>query len=291
MQITMTINDYFAPMPNPTWNRPAAPLFQPQPTLPVQADAASFSDEMLLDQMMDAVDFITAALASSFGAPSAQSPCAECLAEAAPAIRPEQTRPAVTPERKTAPDVSMISKTRPVSTNSQAPGVDALDPASFYMTQNQTEFNPEGSINANCGPASLAMAALAFGKNPPGTSKDDPEGLIRSVRKEMTGNEDIHELTGVDDVTRGAEALGMSAAPVGSVDAVNSALDSGQMIIAGGDPSAYSSGSGGHFVLITGRSADGGYVMNDPAYTGKPGVVLTPQQFESFFGGGVAVAG
>lgn len=42
-------------------------------------------------------------------------------------------------------------------------------------------------------------------------------------------------------------------------------------------------------MLITGRSADGGSVMNDPAYTGKPGVTLTPEQFQAFFGDGVAV--
>ena len=166
----------------------------------------------------------------------------------------------------------------------------AQDPASFYLTQNATDWNPNGSINANCGPASLAMAAAAFGLLPEGTSMADPENLIETVREKMTGNRDIHQLTGDGDVMNGAQALGMNSRPVASISEVDQALAKGEMVVAGGDPSAYSNGSGGHFVLITGRDASGGYVMNDPAYTGQPGVVLTPEQFAGFFGSGVALS-
>jgi hypothetical protein len=303
MHVTLTLNDYFPAMSLPPAYYPAtaAEMGQPQPTAPVQHDVAAFSEELLLDDLLQAVDYLTSALAAAYAPVESSCPCsAEAVAEAStsavegPAARAPKASaaPSASPARS-APAAQVTSpapaRSAPGAGGSATSSTDALDPASFYLTQNQSEYNPEGSINANCGPASLAMAALAFGKNPPGTSKDDPEGLIRAVRKQMTGNEDVHELTGDDDVTRGAQALGMSAAPANSVEAVNAALDAGQMVVAGGDPSAYSSGSGGHFVLITGRSADGGYVMNDPAYTGKPGVVLSPDKFAAFFGGGVAV--
>ena len=174
---------------------------------------------------------------------------------------------------------SGAAKTRPVS------DATPKDPESFFITQNTTDWNPnarytEAGTNANCGPTSLAMAALAFGLLPPGTDPSNPQGIIDAVRLAMTGNDDVGQPTGTGDVTRGAEALGMSHHDVGTLEEVDAALASGQMVVAG---------SVDHFVLIVGRSPDGGYIVNDPFYTGRPGVVKSVEEMSQWFIGGVAV--
>lgn len=173
----------------------------------------------------------------------------------------------------------------PTSSAAPVAGVDPNDPASFFITQNTTQWNPEARYNsegknANCGPTSLAMAALAFGMLPPGTDPSHPQGIIDAVRVAMTGNDNVSQLTGTGDVNQGAEALGMSHHDVGTLAEVDAALASGMMVVAG---------SVDHFVLITGRSPDGGYVVNDPMYTGQPGVVKSVEEMQGWFIGGVAV--
>ena len=184
----------------------------------------------------------------------------------------------------TSAKASPSGATSPSQPGRPVDGVDPADPASFFITQNTTQWNPDARYingkNANCGPTSLAMAALAFGMLPPGTDKSRPEELIESVRTMMTGSNDISAPTGTDDVKRGAEALNMNYHDVGNLGGVNEALSNGQMVVAG---------STDHFVLIVGRTADGSYIVNDPFYTGEPGVVKSQAEMEQWFIGGVAV--
>lgn len=152
------------------------------------------------------------------------------------------------------------------------PGVPS-DPNAFFFNQfRHAKWNPNGpSRSANCGPASLAMALKAFGIVPPGADPGDPESMIDKTRRAMTGNEDDHAYTNVHAVLKGARAVGAEAEPVNGLGGVEAALADGRLVVLAGNPHAYgprfggqmSQYDGGHFILVTGRTA-GGFLINDP---------------------------
>jgi ABC-type bacteriocin/lantibiotic exporter with double-glycine peptidase domain len=147
----------------------------------------------------------------------------------------------------------------------------AGDPERFFLTQvRHPRYNPDApSATANCGPASLAMALLALHRVPAGVNR---QALVMQVRQVMTGRQDAHELTSEEDIRRGAEATGLKARYVESLQAVDSALQSGELVVLAGNPAAYNQGmsrdqivpfDGGHFVLVAGMQG-GRFVICDP---------------------------
>jgi ABC-type bacteriocin/lantibiotic exporter with double-glycine peptidase domain len=131
-------------------------------------------------------------------------------------------------------------------------------------------FNPQApSSTANCGPTSLAMALVAFGKAPAST---DPENLIEQVRIRMTGQDDLNQLTSESQVASAARSYGLKTNLVNSAAEVCDAVNAGNLVILAGNPAAYNKGlspsqymafDGGHFVLVTGTVGDD-VLINDP---------------------------
>lgn len=152
------------------------------------------------------------------------------------------------------------------SAQSVAPG-----PNSYFISQiYDPRFNPYAPRStANCGPVSLAMALVAFGKAPGYSNQED---LIDQVRVAMTGRNDMNELTNENQIKSAASRYGLRSTNVSTVDDVAGALAAGKLVVLAGNPAAYNYGftgdqyfpfSGGHFVLVT--AIDGNrVVVNDP---------------------------
>lgn len=151
------------------------------------------------------------------------------------------------------------------------------DPASYFMNQMTTPNNPDAPAwTMNCGPTALAMAARAFGM--PFKGKTVQQQIDSSLLA-STGAIDYYAGSWPNQLIRGAQAAGMAARGIAStLEAVDAALAKGEMVVAWGypryarklglQPHAYSYADGapyedGHYVLITGKTADGKYQVND----------------------------
>lgn len=178
-------------------------------------------------------------------------------------------------------------------------------------------YNPEGlQRSENCGPTSLAMAALYLGRkipSIPGLSEpSDPQSRIDAARfwmfadpagrtvcsqkdgVEFTSNgvrrvPDKHlTLVNLPDLERGAANLSLSSQRLKDWPAIDAALAGGRPVALGGDPSfcgAYGSRllldyTGGHVILLLAR-LDGGYLANDPLVASGP-CRLLPEELEAF---------
>lgn len=211
----------------------------------------------------------------------------ELAALQAEVLKLEAAIAAKAPAKPTAPKPP-VPAPRPVAPKPGAPAK-LPDPASYFITQTRTQWNPGGSINANCGPTSLAMALKAFGKLP-AQYQHNPEGFVEAVRRTMTGADNIHAGTYTTQVLAGARKLGLQAEHITSVTQLAQALSAGKLVVAQGNPAAYGKEAGGHFILVVGRTSSGGYVINDPAYTGRPAVAISAAQMAKYLGDGVAVS-
>ncbi len=173
--------------------------------------------------------------------------------------------------------------------------VDLSNPNSFFMTQFPSKWNPDGppGLSENCGPASLAMAFKAFHMSPDGSNPDDHEKLIDATRIAMTGSNDVHKGTGYDQVLNGARKGHLHADMVSGVDGIDSALDEGRMVVAGGNPAKayggrlsngeYSHYDGGHFILVVGRQGEN-YIINDPL-SRVGSMIISRKEMIAYLGG------
>lgn len=153
----------------------------------------------------------------------------------------------------------------------------ASDPNSYFFSQfRNATYNPTGPASSNnCGPASLAMAAKAFAKD---GGVQNIEQQIDRARQAMTGRTNDKELTSLAQIAAGAKKMGMQAAGVSDINAVNNALDSGRQVVLFGNPagaygnrlsgSQYSHYNGLHFILVAeksgGANGNSTYTINDP---------------------------
>jgi predicted double-glycine peptidase len=167
------------------------------------------------------------------------------------------------------------------------------DPNAFFLCQMyDLKWNPNAPAwTQNCGPASLAMVLKAYDMIPPliGTP-EDPQEFILKTRRAMTGNEsDV--LTSLEDLERGAEALGFAHERTYGYDAVRTAVMLGKPVIVAGNPvvygprfgsDRYAAFDGGHFVLVTGMTASQVF-LNDPL-SRKGNITVTTAEFRSYMG-------
>lgn len=153
---------------------------------------------------------------------------------------------------------------------------------SYFITQyTHPRWNPEPIPlnNANCGPTSLAMVLKAFGK----VDVASADQLIRQIRLEMTGRDDVMSWTYPSQFPRAAARFGLQAQIVrGGADAILGALSQpGRLAIVNVNPTpAYSSQlahpvNGGHFAVVTQTSGDQ-VSLNDPLADGP--ITITRQQ-------------
>lgn len=180
-------------------------------------------------------------------------------------------------------------------------------PTSFFRTQEQDPaYHPETAPadNANCGPASLAMALLAYGVAPSGdTDPAHAQELILAARQALTGAEDQFSWTYPAEFAGAAAHFGLSARIVNGVDGVLAACEAGHLVVVNVNPSpAYTDQlahpcDGGHFALVTGMAGDKVY-LNDPL--GARPIVITREQLMTAlstdlgpgiapFGGGIEI--
>lgn len=93
----------------------------------------------------------------------------------------------------------------------QFPLMDLEEPDAYFLTQFPSRFNTKEDVakNGNCGPASLTMAARAFGKYHVTPAQVDK--AVEDARKRMTGKVSEGHGTSVGQIAKGAESLGLSA--------------------------------------------------------------------------------
>jgi ABC-type bacteriocin/lantibiotic exporter with double-glycine peptidase domain len=151
-------------------------------------------------------------------------------------------------------------------------------PRQYFISQEKDQTNLHApKNNGDCGPTSLAMAARHFGKIPAGFSvaPNDVERLISHIRELMTNMDNHKQATHPADIVRGAERLGMKAHELKpkTMEVLDQELKHGGLVIAGGNPCApgafgpahgYTK-NGGHWVVVTKKTNDGYYFINDPA--------------------------
>lgn len=167
------------------------------------------------------------------------------------------------------------------------------DPASYFMTQFYDKtWNPNGPPFSNdCGPTSVAMAVLRYGKEFPGGNPADSADLIATARK-YAGGGSSSKTTNLTELTASAKSAGLKVEPVRGMDAIDSALKAGKSIILVGNPSrSYepdlgaanygSSGGSDHLILVVENTADGNYVVCDPLSRTGP-LTLSEKQLKAY---------
>lgn len=186
------------------------------------------------------------------------------------------------------------------------------------MTQiRHAVYNPDGlEKSENCGPASLAMAALYLGRKVPAIpglpEPSDPQSYIDATRfwmfadpsgRTVCSRKDGVEFTSVGvrrapeehltlvnlpDLERGAANLSLLPQRLKDWREIDAALAGGRPVALAGDPSlpgAYGSRlflnySGGHVILLLAQG-DRGYLANDPLVLSGPCRLLT-EELEAF---------
>ncbi|MEB3284836.1 MAG: hypothetical protein VKN33_06080 [Candidatus Sericytochromatia bacterium] len=123
---------------------------------------------------------------------------------------------------------------------------------------NETRFD-----NANCGPAALAMALKAYGREPKDLADRSASGLISRVRRAMTGTTEDDNWTYPVQVLLAAPRFGLRAEYVFGVVEIRRAMRrAGRMVVLNLNPTpAYvhlltRPYDGGHFALLTAVNGD-----------------------------------
>lgn len=166
------------------------------------------------------------------------------------------------------------------------------DPESYFVTQYHSRYNEWAPKNSpNCGPACMAMVALAFGRAPQGLLPGDRQGLIQWCRQAMTNNDQNENRgTRIREVARIAIQLGLTPRRLPHFRDLGPALDEGKLVIVGGDTTTLGTAGGQHFILCVGRQGSD-YIVNDPGgYFPTPGSRMSEGLMEKFFLEAIALA-
>ena len=168
--------------------------------------------------------------------------------------------------------------------------VNRQDPSSFYFSQIRSSSNPTGAVgNGNCGPASLAMAARAFGRWPAEVPEGDYPSLMTWIRHAMGHKSDEMEGTNIPWLTKAATRLKLHSELFTNYDELARQIAKGRMVIVAGHLKNLNMPGGSHAMLVVAQSGEG-YAVNDPGLFYKlPGTVLKDADLKRFFVMGVAV--
>ena len=159
------------------------------------------------------------------------------------------------------------------------------DPEAYFVTQYQSRYNQWAPKNsANCGPACMAMVALAYGLAPEGLVPGDRQGLILWCRQAMTlGNQDQNRATKAREIERVATQMGLHSRWLRKYQDIDPALAEGQLVVVGGNIAKVGGAGGDHFLLCVGRRGSD-YLINDPGgFFPTPGTRLPAGTMEQFF--------
>lgn len=165
------------------------------------------------------------------------------------------------------------------------------DPAVYFVTQYPSRYNPWASNgNSNCGPACMAMVALAYGVAPQGLVPGDRQGLVSWCRQTMTLNSDNQKRgTTPHEIERMATQLGLKSRLIRRFQDLDEALALGQLVVVAGDTNRIGWGGGDHFMLCLGRRGPD-YIINDPGgFCRAPGTHMPDDLMEKFFSEAVAL--
>lgn len=185
------------------------------------------------------------------------------------------------PEPTTKPSIgesfmSLLRKTAAGLFGSSNTGSFWRNPVGFFVSQYKSAFNRNEDVagNGNCGPTSLTMCAMAFGKV--AVSSDSANDAIERTRQAMTGKNNEKSGTSFAQLKKGAEAYGLSAKQTGgSLAALQAELSAGRLPIVLLSPKEFrKSTSTGHYVVVTKIDAQGVH-CNDPAVKSGPIVIPT----------------
>lgn len=174
----------------------------------------------------------------------------------------------------------------------QAPAgpVNRQDPASFYFSQVRSSSNPSGTVdNGNCGPASLAMAARAFGRWPAEVTAGDYPTMMTWIRQAMGHKSEETQGTNIPWLTKAAARLKLHSELFTNYDELARQIAKGRMVIVAGHLKNLNMPGGSHAMLVVTQRGEG-YAINDPGLFYKlPGTVLKDADLRRFFVMGIAV--
>lgn len=159
------------------------------------------------------------------------------------------------------------------------------DPSEFFVTQFKSRYNQWAPAqSSNCGPACMAMVALAYGLAPEGLLPGDRQGLIQWCRDSMTlAGKDPSKGTTCNEIERMATRLGLKSRWLRRYQDLDQELAQGHLVVVGGEVGRLGAPGGDHFLLCLGRKGSD-YVVNDPGgFFPAPGSRLTAGQMEQFF--------
>ncbi|MBS2036967.1 C39 family peptidase [bacterium] len=168
--------------------------------------------------------------------------------------------------------------------------VNRTDPSSYFISQVRSSTNPTGTVdNSNCGPASLAMAARAFGKWPLEIADNDFPGMMTWIRRTMGHKTDEMQGTNFPWLTRAADQLKLPNKLFLNYDELPGHLARGRLVLVTGYLQDLGLPGGGHAMLVVGARGDD-FLINDPGLFYKiPGSAVRSTDLRRFFKMGIAV--
>lgn len=212
----------------------------------------------------------------------------------------------------------MSMAVRPPPSTGKAPTTVEEANKSFITQYQNDTYNRESpnSWSNNCGPTSLAMVMRANGKMPEGLTAEQqidharalmyPE-LAKTDGRDVTlpGGQTVRVLdidkmlSGIDGAQTGMKAAGFeNAEKQKGWAAFDEALDGGKSLMVEGNISgtyktafkdeaaatggSYQGGGNGHFIAVLGKTANGGYLVADPMFSGGA-VEMTRDELGAFF--------
>lgn len=168
--------------------------------------------------------------------------------------------------------------------------VNRADPATFYFSQIRSSTNAYSlGGNANCLPASLAMAALAFDRLPLGINADNRPALMQWCREALGVTPDDQTPVNIAAVPGAAEKLQLHPQKLYRFEDLEPAMKTGKMVLVAGDMADLGFPPGGHAMLVVGMQGKD-FLLNDPGlFFRRPGTPLAPEKMRRFFKFGVAL--